>query len=86
MLSAEKRQELVRRLRKIEGQTQGIQKMLAENRDCREILNQLSSVRAATRRVSLELTKSYITACVNNPDCLDSEEAVGEIISIVLRV
>lgn len=86
MLSAEKRQELIRRLRKIEGQTQGIQKMLADNRDCHEILNQLASVRAATRKVSLELTKSYIVACVSNPECLDTEEAVDDMINIVLRV
>jgi len=86
MLSKEKRQDLIRRLRKIEGQTQGIQRMLLDERDCREILNQLASVRAATRQVSLELTKSYLLACVNNPECLDSEEAVSDVISIVLRV
>lgn len=86
MLSAEKRQKLIRRLRKIEGQTQGIQRMLLEGRDCREILNQLASVRAATRQVSLELTKSYLLACVSHAECLDSEEAVGDVIDIVLRV
>ena len=86
MLSIEKRQELIRRLRKIEGQTQGIQRMLLDERDCREILNQLASVRAATRQVSLELTKSYLLACVNHPECLDSEEAVGDVINIILRV
>jgi DNA-binding FrmR family transcriptional regulator len=86
MLSPETCQELIRRLRKIEGQTHGIQKMLADNRDCREILNQLASVRAATRKVSLELTKSYIVACASNPECFESEEAVGDMINIVLSV
>lgn len=86
MLSTQKREELILRLRKIEGQTQGIQRMLAENRDCREVLNQLASVRAATRQVSLELTKSYVAACAQDPGCLQSEDSVGDLVNLLLKV
>ena len=85
-LPAEAREDLIRRLRKIEGQTQGIQRMLADGRDCREVLNQLASVRAATYRVSLELMKYYARSCRQDPDCVDSEQSVNDLIDMLLHV
>lgn len=85
-LPAEAREDLIRRLRKIEGQTQGIQRMLADGRECREVLNQLASVRAATHRVSLELMKYYALSCLQDPGCVDSEQSVTELIDMLLRV
>ena len=72
-LPPETQQDLLRRMRRIEGQTQGIQRMLAEGRDCREVLNQLASVRAATRSVSVELAKHYAQACLEGDTCLDPD-------------
>lgn len=85
MLLPETRDELIRRLRRIEGQTQGIQRMLQEDRDCREVLDQLASVRAATRMVSIELMKSYLSTCLENHACA-SETAVDDMIGVLLRV
>jgi CsoR family transcriptional regulator, copper-sensing transcriptional repressor len=85
MLTTEARHDLLRRMRKIEGQTQGIQRMLEGERDCQEVLNQLASVRAATRRVSLELARHYVLNCLNNPDCAQGQEAVDEMIKLLLR-
>jgi DNA-binding FrmR family transcriptional regulator len=85
MLQQETRDELIRRLRRIEGQTQGIQRMLQEDRDCREVLDQLASVRAATRMVSIELMKSYLATCLGSPDCASSE-SVDDMIGVLLRV
>jgi len=64
MLSLDARDDLIKRLRRIEGQTQGIQRMLVDGRECREILNQLASVRAATRRASQELMRHYALSCL----------------------
>ena len=85
MLPSEAREDLIRRLRRIEGQTQGIQRMLLDGRDCREVLNQLASVRAATHRVSLELKKQYALSHLNDPECYKSEQSVNEVISFLLN-
>ena len=42
---------LIRRLRRIEGQVRGVQKMIAEGRDCESIITQLAAVRAAIESV-----------------------------------
>ncbi|MHB0856463.1 MAG: metal-sensitive transcriptional regulator [Anaerolineae bacterium] len=86
MLPIEAREDLIRRLRKIEGQTQGIQRMLADGRDCREVLNQLASVRAATHSVSMVLMKHYALSSLQSPESCDSEKAVSDVISMLLRV
>lgn len=85
MLPVNTRKELIRRLRRIEGQTQGIQRMLNEERDCREVLDQLASVRAATRMVSIELIKSYLTSCLGDVDCASPDE-IDDMIGVLLRV
>lgn len=46
------KQEILVRLRKMEGQLKGIQRMVAEEKYCVDVLNQLSSVLAATRKVA----------------------------------
>jgi len=85
MLPEETRDDLIRRLRKIEGQAQGIQRMLLEGRDCREVLNQLASVRAATQRVSAELVRQYAMSCLTDPACMNSEQNLHEVIDLILQ-
>jgi DNA-binding FrmR family transcriptional regulator len=58
--------KLIKRLRRIEGQVRGVQTMLSEERDCREILQQLSAVRSAVQSVSLLLVEDYMSDCLIN--------------------
>jgi CsoR family transcriptional regulator, copper-sensing transcriptional repressor len=52
-----------KRLRRIEGQIRGLQKMVAEDRYCAEILTQISSVQEALRAVSRELMRNHLKHC-----------------------
>lgn len=57
------RQEMLARLRRIEGQARGVQRMVEEGRDCAEIIHQLAAIRAATQSASLFLLKHYAKEC-----------------------
>jgi DNA-binding FrmR family transcriptional regulator len=59
--------------------------MLADDRDCKEVLNQLASVRAATRRVSLELMRYYMMSRLTEAERIDTEEAVDDMIKFLTR-
>lgn len=85
MLDQKARQNLITRLRRIEGQTQGIQRMLADERDCREVLHQLASVRAATQRVSQELVRHYMASRLHEPHALDADGAIDELIQLLMH-
>ncbi len=53
----------VTRLRRIEGQVRGLQKMVADDRYCADILMQVSSVQEALRAVSRELMRNHLKHC-----------------------
>ncbi len=60
--------KLISRLKRIEGQVRGIQTMVAEERYCQEILQQLTAVRSAVQSASLILLEEYMSDCVLNLD------------------
>jgi len=59
---------LTRRLKRAEGQVRGVQQMLAEGRDCREILTQLSAVTKALEQAGFLLVAAGLTWCVSDPE------------------
>src|SRR3979409_355030 len=53
----------LKRLRRIEGQVRGLQKMVDEDRYCADILTQISSVQEALRGVGRELMRNHLKHC-----------------------
>lgn len=77
-----------RRLRRIEGQVRGLQKMVEEDRYCADILTQISSVQEALRGVSKELMRNHLKHCAadaiqRGPE--QAEEMYNEIIELIYR-
>jgi len=56
----------VARLKRIEGQVRGLQKMVEEERYCADILTQISSVQEALRSVSRELLRNHLKHCATH--------------------
>jgi DNA-binding FrmR family transcriptional regulator len=56
----------LKRLRRIEGQVRGLQKMVDEDRYCADILTQLSSVHEALRAVARELMRNHLKHCATS--------------------
>ena len=57
------KRSVLTRLRRIEGQIRGLQKMVEEDRWCADILTQISSVQEALRGVSRELMRNHLRHC-----------------------
>ena len=55
-----------KRLRRIEGQVRGLQKMVDEDRYCADILTQISSVHEALRAVGRELMRNHLKHCATS--------------------
>jgi DNA-binding FrmR family transcriptional regulator len=58
------RTDLLNRVRRIEGQARGVAKMIEEDRDCSEILQQLAAVRSAAHQATVALVRTYASQCV----------------------
>ncbi|MGI6544495.1 MAG: metal-sensitive transcriptional regulator [Limnochordia bacterium] len=75
------------RLRRIEGQVRGIQRMIEEKRYCVDILTQISAVQAALRQVSLAILDEHTKGCVSRAIKEDrGEETVDELLAVIKRL
>jgi CsoR family transcriptional regulator, copper-sensing transcriptional repressor len=66
--NAEAKEKLIQRLRRIEGQVRGVQNMLDGERDCREIIQQLTAIHSAVQGASRIFLQEYATACLLEMD------------------
>ena len=75
-LPEETMSDLVRRLRRVEGQTRGIQQMLAEGRDCREVVTQIAAANRALEQAGFVLVAAGLRWCLDNPEAA-ADEGLG---------
>lgn len=73
----------LQRLRRIEGQVRGIQKMVTEDRYCADILTQVSSVQEALRSVGRELMRNHLKHCAAHAIRSDNSRAEAMYAEIV---
>lgn len=71
------REVIIKRLKKIEGQIRGLQKMVTEERDCESIVTQMAAVRSAIDSAGALIMNNYMKICFNtsrdnDKDALDS--------------
>lgn len=86
-MAEEFKTDMVKRLKRIEGQTRGVQKMVEEDRGCAEILHQLTAINEAVRSVSLMLAEQYAVECLQTSGKKGkSREAVAAMIDAIARV
>lgn len=80
------KKELQDRLRRIEGQIRGLQRMVEEDKYCIDILTQVSSATAALKAVGMGLLDEHVRHCVR--DSIEQgggDEKVEELIAAVAR-
>ena len=78
------KQAVVNRLKRIEGQVRGIQKMVEEDRYCIDILIQISAITAALKKVGFEVAERHVKHCVRHAvESGDGNEAIDELMAVL---
>ncbi|HZQ87635.1 MAG TPA: metal-sensitive transcriptional regulator [Acidimicrobiales bacterium] len=80
------RENYLLRLRKIEGQVRGLQKMIESDEYCIDVLTQLSSVTAALQGVAIGLVDEHLRHCVMQASNGDSGERDAKLTEAVRAV
>jgi|SRR5918992_5751468 DNA-binding FrmR family transcriptional regulator len=78
----------LKRLRRIEGQVRGLQKMIEEDRYCPDILVQVSSAQEALRAVGRELMRNHLKHCATQAirsGGADAEATYDELIEMIYK-
>jgi len=78
--------QLGTRLRRIEGQVRGIERMVDEDRYCIDVLTQIAAVQAALDKVALGLLDEHARHCVMGADERERPEKTDELIAAVARL
>lgn len=77
------------RLRRIEGQVRGLQRMVEEERYCADVMTQVSSVQEALSAVTRELLRNHLRYCVTDAlrsgDGAAAEQVCEEVVALVAR-
>ncbi len=68
LLPEEVTTEVRNRLRRVAGQVQGVERMLDEGRDCKEIVAQISAASKALEQAGFRLVAAGLTYCIESPD------------------
>ncbi len=76
--------DLLKRLRKVEGQVGGIGRMIEEDRYCIDVVTQISAARAALQKIALGLLDGHARHCLSGGDA--SDEQTDELINAVARM
>jgi DNA-binding FrmR family transcriptional regulator len=66
--------DLQKRLKRIEGQVRGVQKMLEEDRECHEVVQQLAAIKSAVQGATLIFMRDYASDCIMNIEADDKEK------------
>ncbi len=83
---SESKDDLVRRLKKIEGQVKGIQRMVESDKYCVDVLIQVAAVRAAINRVGTIVFEHHSRECMRNAvEDNDQEASIEELIGVLTK-
>ena len=80
------KKDLLVRLRRIEGQVRGLQKMIEKDKYCVDILTQVVAVRGALQKVGLKVLDDHIHGCVQKAIKNENKEESQEIIDELMNV
>jgi CsoR family transcriptional regulator, copper-sensing transcriptional repressor len=77
---------VLKRLRRIEGQVRGVEKMVEEDRYCIDVVTQITAIESALDKVALELLEDHANHCVIGGEPALQDERTEELMGAVRRL
>lgn len=84
--SEKEKKDLINRLKRIEGQVRGLERMLDENSYCTDVLIQVSAVSAALNSFSKELLANHVKTCVADNIRNGNDEVIDELVALLQKM
>lgn len=81
----ESKDDVLKRLRRIEGQVKGIQKMIEDEKNCTDVLTQVAAVRSAINKVGSIILKKYSFTCIENADSKEDRKKAVETLTKTIQ-
>jgi DNA-binding FrmR family transcriptional regulator len=81
----ESKEDIIRRLKKIEGQVKGLQRMVENDKYCTDVLVQVAAVRSAIHKVGTIVFENYSRVCLRDAVENSNDKAITELIGILAK-
>lgn len=86
IINQDQRKNILVRLRRIEGQVRGVQRMVENEAECSEIMNQIAAVKSAVNQVGLLVFENHARDCIaRSLSEEDNEHSFDEIVRMMSR-
>lgn len=87
LMETDPRRSILMRLKRIEGQVRGVQRMIEAEEECSEILNQIAAIKSAVNQVGILVFENHAKDCIYKSmhDEEDSEQSFNEIVKMMSR-
>ncbi len=73
------------RMKRIEGQIRGILKMMEEDKECRDVVTQMSAVRSAIDRTAALIVSMNLEQCIREEKGENSEDLIKEAVNLLVK-
>lgn len=79
--------QMINRMKRIEGQVRGVLKMMEDEKECRDVVTQMSAVRSAIDRTAALVVSQNLEECIRSEqgDNQDSEELIKEAVNLLVK-
>ncbi|MDD3364808.1 MAG: metal-sensitive transcriptional regulator [Syntrophomonas sp.] len=85
-MQGDPRKSVISRLRRIEGQVRGVQRMIEEEADCGEILNQIAAIKSAVNHAGIVIFENHARQCINKSfNETEKDQSFDEIVRVMSR-
>jgi DNA-binding FrmR family transcriptional regulator len=85
MLNLEDKKSYINRLSRVEGQIRGISRMIDEDRDCTDVVTQLSAVKAGIDKIITLMVTENLMHCVSEENTEDQKEKVKMALNLIFK-
>lgn len=80
------KEDLLKRLRRLEGQVRGVERMVADDRYCIDVVTQITAIQAALDKVALGLLEDHANHCIIGGDPAAADERTHELMAAIKRL
>ena len=75
----------INRIKRIQGQLNGVLKMMEEERDCKSVITQLSASKNSIGRLMAVIVSENLIECINELDGEDRDERISEAVELLVK-
>ena len=77
--------DILNRLKRTEGQLRGIQKMIEDEKECVDVITQLSAVSSSVNRIMGIIVAENLKNCLENPDTETQKQKIDQAVQLIVK-